>query len=219
MLSREGVGDLAARAYAATALGDQIRHYRTETDFVSGTHRSSSFSEAWQYAEEVHWIVGGSLNPGSTFEHYLGKDDVVRTTIHQPGKPDQHQTMTPEFSAEARDIIDGMQGSFVERFRSFYREDRIRDAGPHDVRRPSGSALRRGAAGRLHLGVLHRRGDRAPPGPGGARPGSAPDRARDRPGGAAAHPAEPHQGASSVVRQRPSERTRAWSEARPECWS
>jgi hypothetical protein len=129
VLSREGVGDLAARAYAATALGDQIRHYRTETDFVSGTHRSSSFSEAWQYAEEVHWIVGGSLNPGSTFEHYLGKDDVVRTTIHQPGKPDQHQTMTPEFSAEARDIIDGMQGSFVERFRSFYREDRIRDAG------------------------------------------------------------------------------------------
>src|ERR687894_176682 len=78
VLSREGVGDLAARAYAATALGEQVRHYRTETEFVSGRHRSKSFTEAWQYGQQARWIVGSSLNPGSTFEHYLGEDDVVR---------------------------------------------------------------------------------------------------------------------------------------------
>jgi hypothetical protein len=145
VLSRDGVGDLAARAYAATALEDQIRHYRTETEYVfSGTgkhvegdryvdgpyaHRSSTFTEAWQYGDEVHWIVGAPNGSGGTSEHYLGKDDVIRTTLRQPGKEDQHQTVTPDFSAETRDIIDGMRGSFVERFRSFYREDRLRDEG------------------------------------------------------------------------------------------
>jgi hypothetical protein len=129
--------DLAARAYAATALDEGVLYTELVTEQVNPNNEvEHSVTQIWQHGDRSHRIrrmVDAEGRTRTLPQHdrawvyeYVQDDGVLQGLMPEGGV----QILRASDNAEAKAILEQERASFVDSFRARYADVELHDAGP-----------------------------------------------------------------------------------------